>query len=131
MKIFNVNLNKCGSLSLTEAMKILSLKSYHYSIKGKIIKDMVLSHGFNGFPRFDFLGDFGNGDPRIFIPIIEKNYFDAKFILTTRDKKSRFKSWSLQKSKTSLNYDDNELGHEEYLKFYFVNFFTINSFSYI
>jgi hypothetical protein len=92
MKIFNVHFNKCGTTSLYVAMRWLGFKSYHYTIKEKVIRDWVLDNGFKGMPRFDFLGDFGGIDAEFAIPLIESAYSDAKFILTTRDKESRIES---------------------------------------
>jgi len=106
-------------------MKKMGFKSYHYDMKGKTIKERILNNGFNGFPRFDFLSEFGEGvDPSFIIPFIEKTFPDAKFILTTREKESRMhsiKNYMTNVTNAAFNLHESEGFHDKVILFYLVS----------
>ena len=120
MKIFNIHFKKTGSESLTQAMRILGFKSYHYKIKKREIKDLVLND-FKGLPHFDFLSEFGSEvEPAEIIQKIEERYKDPMFILTTRNKEERMESLKKMERRigVDIGLDKEEDFYDKTLNFY-------------
>ncbi len=91
-KIFNIGLNRAGSTSLTEAMRILGYRAAHYKHQGKRLVEIVV--GNIGMGQRPFLGLEGDYDVysdfagRHFIPLLDQCYPNSKFIVTKRDLES-------------------------------------------
>lgn len=125
MKIFNCHLDKCGHTSLASALRTLGFKGYVHLLKdGIIIKEQILRNGFTGFPRFDFLSDFKEEGYSKVIPIIEDNFPEAKFILTTRDKQERMASAIHHRERIGVAVDVEHLSnlHDEIMDYYATHF---------
>lgn len=102
VKIFNFHLNKCGTTSLTRLLELLGYKGFHYFVRGKPMYEIIKKQGLKNFPRFDFISEVNKLDFEDVIKI-HKEYPDALFILTTRDKKERQKSMIRYNKKMGWN----------------------------
>jgi hypothetical protein len=95
MKIFNIGFWKCGTTSLTIAMKILGFKSTHYRLCAdgynrkaeKLISIMGRNRNsgkklLNSMESIEFFSDFSG---RLFYKDLDIQYPKSKFILTVRN----------------------------------------------
>jgi hypothetical protein len=87
MKIFGIGLNKTGTSSMHDALETLGFRSLHWGGPEKRIEvERALAAG---LPLVDGLGDFDAYSDIVRLsenfPLLDRQYPDAKFILTTRD----------------------------------------------
>lgn len=100
MKIFQIGMNKTGTRSLHEALKILGYKSLHHGpepfssidehllgarrIKNKIVDNIECGHRMlQGFEEFDAFSDIGIIS--LYYKRLDLEYPGSKFIYTDRD----------------------------------------------
>ena len=91
-KIFNVGLNRSGTASLTQALKILGFRAVHFKCDGRRVYDVVRDNDRNGRrllsgldERFDAFSDFNAYG---FFDVLDRQYPNSKFIVTRRDLES-------------------------------------------
>ena len=94
--IFNIGFNRCGTTSLTEALKILGYNTLHFSIDGSIwneddsnqIESVIRTNQNNDKKLFKGLHDdyqaFTDFFGEYYYQVLYRQYPNSKFILTTR-----------------------------------------------
>jgi hypothetical protein len=93
-RIFCIGLNKTGTSSLNTALEILGFKSVHYKCrKGQIQKIIEVNYksGINlltGISEYDAYTDWCSPSTNHVFTLLDKQYPNSKFILTTRDVES-------------------------------------------
>lgn len=88
-KIFNVGLNRAGTSSLTQALRILGFRAAHHRVGERRIVDLVnenaqanrrLLQGLDD--HYDAFSDFAASR---FVATLDRQYPNSRFILTLRD----------------------------------------------
>ncbi len=90
-KIFCIGLDKTGTTSLHNALKILGFSSVHFMSEQGNIKDIIRTNyqkGKNlltGIEHFDAYSDWNRASTNHLYKVLDKQYSGSKFILTTRN----------------------------------------------
>lgn len=90
-KIFGIGLNKTGTTSLHEAMKVLGFKSVHWQCKKGNIKHLIEKNNANeqallyGIDGFDAYFDWNHPRTNHLFKKLDEQYAHSKFILHTRN----------------------------------------------
>ena len=112
-KIFNVGLNRAGTGSLTQALRILGFRAVHFECDGRRVYDIVqenvhmdrkLLSGLD--TRFDAFSDFNAYG---FFDVLDRQYPQSKFIITCRALESwldsRARKVNVNRSNPNYRYD--------------------------
>jgi hypothetical protein len=88
-KIFNIGLNRAGTTSLAEALRLLGFSTAHYRHRGVRLYDLIIHNARRGRRLFDGLEEqcdaFSDFAGRHFYAELDRQYPGSKFILTTRE----------------------------------------------
>ncbi|MGR8920460.1 MAG: sulfotransferase family protein [Gammaproteobacteria bacterium] len=87
--ILNIGLNRAGTTSLTQALRMLGYRAAHFSVGKRRIFDLVRYNAARRRrllspldSRYDAFSDF-NAEP--FLPLLDRHYPGSRFILTLRE----------------------------------------------
>lgn len=117
-KIFQIGLNKCGTLSIHNLVKNSGYKSVHWE-KGVIARQIFLNLSMgapilNRIDKFDCFSDMQDTDLNIYayryLEHFYKEYKNSYFILNTRNKDDWLRSRSNHKKGLLLNLSKKQFG---------------------
>ncbi len=122
-KIFNVGLNRAGTASLSEALRILGFRAVHFKIDGRRVYDIWRHNAVNGRPllsgladRFDAFSDFAAYG---IFEILDRQYPHSKFIVTLRELKSwlasRDRKVNKNRADSNYSYGFYEINHDRWI----------------
>jgi len=94
-KLFNIGLNKSGTTSLSEALNLLGIRTIHYKFQNQRVSDVINTNIDNNnkpLTGLEYYTGFSDFRGKSFYKLLDKEYPNSKFIITTRPLKEWIKS---------------------------------------